>query len=195
MLVTLIIGMKDYYTSEELESMGFASCGHNVLIHRLTNIVGHHNIHIGSHVRIDAFSCIIAHTGQCILKNYIHIASHCNFICKGSLYINSYTSISSGVKIFTASDDYSGTGLPSPMVPAEYSHVIIKPVNIGKYILIGANTVILPGITIDDGASVGALSLVNTDIPEWNIYAGTPAQYIKPRKKDLLDKLHQFEIN
>ena len=54
----------------------------------------------------------------------------------------------------------------------------------GKIILkknckIGANSVIIPGITIGENATVGANSLVNQDVPANEIWAGTPARKIK----------------
>jgi serine acetyltransferase len=46
--------------------------------------------------------------------------------------------------------------------------------------------VILPGVTIGQGASVGAQSLVKRSLNEWGIYAGSPAKLLAPRAKDLL---------
>jgi acetyltransferase-like isoleucine patch superfamily enzyme len=50
------------------------------------------------------------------------------------------------------------------------------PVHIGKNVLVGANTTILPGVQIGDGARIGAMSLVNRDIPPGVLAAGVPAQ-------------------
>jgi len=55
------------------------------------------------------------------------------------------------------------------------------PVHIGKNVLVGANTTILPGVTIGDGARIGAMSLVNRDIPPGVLAAGVPA---RPRASD-----------
>lgn len=52
-------------------------------------------------------------------------------------------------------------------------------VRIGKRSYIGVNTVILPGVHIGDGAIVGALSLVNRDVPPRQVWAGNPARFIR----------------
>jgi maltose O-acetyltransferase len=51
-------------------------------------------------------------------------------------------------------------------------------VTIGKNVFIGVNSVILPGVKIGDNVIIGALSLVNSDIPEGKVAAGVPARVI-----------------
>lgn len=57
------------------------------------------------------------------------------------------------------------------------------PVEIGADVLIGANTTILPGVSVGDGAIVGAGSLVNRDVPPGVLAAGVPVRVIKVRHK------------
>ncbi len=52
-----------YYCSEELRTFGFGSVGKNVQIARNCTIIGLPNISIGNHVRIDAYTAIIAPRG------------------------------------------------------------------------------------------------------------------------------------
>jgi len=52
------------------------------------------------------------------------------------------------------------------------------PVNIGRGVMIGANVTVLPGVTIGDGASVSACSLVNTDVPPGALVGGVPARLL-----------------
>lgn len=58
-------------------------------------------------------------------------------------------------------------------------------IHIGKGVMIGMESLIMPGVTIGDGAIVGAFSLVNKDIPEWTIATGRPANVVKqiPERK------------
>lgn len=44
---------------------------------------------------------------------------------------------------------------------------------------VGANSVVLPGVTIGEDAIVGALSLVKTDVPSGEVWGGVPARRIK----------------
>ena len=59
------------------------------------------------------------------------------------------------------------------------------PVKIGKGCSIGTDTLLMPGVTIGDGAIVGAGSLVTKDIPAWTIAIGRPAKVVKeiPQKE------------
>ena len=52
--------------------------------------------------------------------------------------------------------------------------------------IIGANSVILPKVTIKEGSAVGALSLVNKSLDAWGIYFGSPAKRFKSRSKNIL---------
>lgn len=54
-----------------------------------------------------------------------------------------------------------------------------KEVTIGNDCWIGGNTVILPGVTIGDGVTVGASSVVTKDIPSYSVAVGSPARVIK----------------
>lgn len=55
-------------------------------------------------------------------------------------------------------------------------------VNIGNDVWIGANSVILPGVTINNGAVIGAGSVVTKDVPENAVVAGNPARVLKYRE-------------
>ena len=59
-------------------------------------------------------------------------------------------------------------------------HVITcKPVHIGRNAWIGAGATILPGVTVDENAVVGAASVVTKDVAPDTIVAGNPARFIK----------------
>lgn len=60
-----------FYSEEELQQMGFAHVGHDVMISRKASIYGASNIWIGNHVRVDDF-CVLS--GKITFGNYIHVA-------------------------------------------------------------------------------------------------------------------------
>ncbi len=56
---------------------------------------------------------------------------------------------------------------------------------IGDYVWIGTRAIILPGVTIGEGAVIGAGSIVTRDIAPWKIAVGNPAKEIKDRNRDV----------
>lgn len=68
-------------------------------------------------------------------------------------------------------------------VPLGSDHPVkAAPIHIGDHVFIGANCTILKGVTIGDGAVIGANSLVNRDIPPHSLAAGNPATIIRPNR-------------
>lgn len=55
------------------------------------------------------------------------------------------------------------------------------PIRIGRNAFIGARAFIMPGVEIGEGAVVGACSVVSRDIPDWTVWVGNPAKFIKER--------------
>lgn len=175
-------------TREEIEQMGFASVGNNVFISTKASFYGTSKIHIGNNVRIDDFCVISAGEGGVYIGNYIHIAVYSSLIGSGRITLMDYSNISSRVSIYSSNDDYSGNYMSNPMVPNEFTNVMHAPVVIGRHVIIGSGSVILPGVVLGDGAAIGALSLVKDNCDNFYIYAGNPLKKIKPRTQNLLKK-------
>lgn len=57
-----------------------------------------------------------------------------------------------------------------------------KKINIGNDVWIGQRVIILPGVTIGDGAIIGAGSVVTKNVNDYDIVAGNPARVIRNRK-------------
>ena len=91
------------------------------------------------------------------------------------------------VQVFTQSDDYSGKTLTNPTIPTKYKKEIKKEIVIGRHVIVGAGSIIMPGVILEEGTSVGAMSLIRKSTEKWSIYLGNPAKKITSRKKDLLE--------
>ena len=172
-----------FYTQDELLGLGFKRIGENVLISRFARFYDISNIEIGNHVRIDDF-CILS--GTIKLGSYIHISPYSALYGRFGIEMEDYTGISPRCTVFSASDDFSGEYMVSPMVPEELTNVSGGKVIFMRFSQIGASTVIMPNVTLNEGSAVGAMSLIKKDIPEWEIHGGCPAQFIKKRKKEIL---------
>ncbi|WP_419569534.1 acyltransferase [Rheinheimera sp.] len=173
-------------TEEQLRAVGFKSIGSNVKISDKASIYNAGNIRIGNNVRIDDFVVLSAGAEGIEIGSYIHIAVYSCLIGAGRIELHDFANISSRVSIYSSSDDYSGETMTNPMVPDELKAVHHAPVQIGKHVIIGSGSVVLPGVTLHEGAAVGALSLINKDCEAFFIYAGVPAKKIKPRSTNLL---------
>lgn len=176
-----------YWRSDDLRGFGFASVGDNVQISKDCLVIGFPNISIGSNVRIDSAVSIVAAEGTLELGSYIHIGGGCHLAVADLLTMGDFSGLSQGVKIYTATDDYTGHALTNPTVPAKFTRVRRAPVRLGRHVIIGAGSAILPGVTIGEGSSVGALSLVTKSLDPWGVFTGNPAKFLKPRRKDLLE--------
>ena len=177
-----------YYNEDDLKNAGFKSLGKNVRIAKNCTIIGLDNIDIGSNVRIDGYCTIIAaDTGWAKIESYVHIGGYCLLIAGDGIHLQDFSGLSQGVRIYSRTDDYSGNHLTNPTVPKEYTGVTQGPVTLERHVIIGSGSVILPDITIGEGSSVGALSLVTKHLDPWGVYFGCPAKKLKARSKRLLE--------
>lgn len=170
----------------------FQEIGKDVEIFDPVTFIGRSNIVIKERVRISEFVLISAGLGT-FIGNFVHVANHASIIGGGVCILEDFVGICAGVRIITGTDDTSGNGIPSPMVPGEYrsfyrSHVVCK-----KHSFIGTNVIIHPGVTIGEGTVVASGSVVTKDLEPWSIYMGTPAKKVKERNRDIIEKM-ELEI-
>jgi galactoside O-acetyltransferase len=136
--------------------------------------------------RIEDFVVMISSGEVCEFGKHAHIASHCVFLGRAGFTLSDFSSLSPGVKIITLSDDYSGAKLTNSTVPKEFTGGPMGRVRLGRHAIIGSGSVILPGVEIGEGSSVGAMSLVWSNLPAWGVYFGVPVRRFSERKRNLL---------
>ena len=175
-----------FLSVEELRSSGFAAVGSNVQIDRTARFYGASRISIGSNVRIDAYSVISAGAQGIHIGNHVHIGVYVFLTGSARIELHDFSGISGRVSIYSSNDDYHGDALTGPTVPDNLRKVTSAPVIIGRHVVVGAASVILPGVTISEGSCVGALSLVKRDIPAFLLVAGQDQKVVGQRKKDFL---------
>lgn len=166
------------------------SCGKNVIIGKTVRIRYPHLVSIGDNCIIDDFTYI---STALTLEGYNHISAGCKIIggAESSLVMRPFSTFSPNVVIAAGSDDYTG-GIATPLVGKQYKgNVVQGEVIIGRHCIVGSGSVVLPNTVLEDGASVGALSLVNKSLDAWTLYAGVPARKIRDRRRDEILQLEK----
>lgn len=108
----------------------------------------------------------------CFMGDYVRIdTSHPDMIT-----IEDNVSIASGSRLLCHQRDFSDFCIGDDYMKLGY---VVKPIVLKKGCLVGMESFVMPGVTIGEGAIVGAGSLVTKDIPAWSIAAGRPAKVLK----------------
>lgn len=94
---------------------------------------------------------------------------------RGGIAVGQDTNISSHAKLITGSHD-----IDDPDFTADF-----RPISIGHHCWIGTGAIILQGVSIGDGAVVAAGAVVVKDIPEYEVWGGIPARFIRKRSTNL----------
>ncbi|HYJ87937.1 MAG TPA: hypothetical protein VEW46_17865 [Pyrinomonadaceae bacterium] len=183
-----------FYDEMEIEALGFSEIGENVSIDRTVKFYGANKISIGSNTRIDAYSVISAGAEGISIGNHVHIGVFVFLTGAARIELDDFCGVSGRVSIYSSNDDYLGDALTGPTVPDEYRKVTSAPVIVGRHVVIGAGSVVLPGVTISEGACVGALSLVKRDVPAFSIIAGSKGEVVGQRKQEFLKLEEAFRV-
>jgi dTDP-4-amino-4,6-dideoxy-D-glucose acyltransferase len=164
----------------------FKSIGQNVKISPKASIYRAENIEIGNNVRIDDFCILSAGEGGIKIGNNVHIACYTHFIGAGRIECEDHSQFSSHCGIFSSTDDFSGKYLVGPCVPMEDRNVYSAPVTFKRFCVLGASVVIMPGVTIGEGSAIGVNSFVKSSVPDWSLYVGSPAKFIREMQKPFI---------
>lgn len=87
------------------------------------------------------------------------------------IHIGKNTCVSQRVWLCTGTHDYSDKAFP----------LVSFPITIGDNVWVAAEAFVCPGVTVNDGAVIGARSVVTKDIPAWTVCAGNPCEPIRLR--------------
>ena len=173
-----------FLNEHELKEMNFKKIGRNIKISKKACFYYPESIEIGDHSRIDDF-CIVS--GKIKIGKNVHIGVFSNLAGgEKGIFIDDFCGLSYGTHVFSQSDDYTGETLTNPTIPDEYTRVTKRKIHIKKHSIVGASSIIMPGVVLAQGTSIGANSLVTKSTSEWSIYFGSPAKRRKSRKRNLL---------
>jgi galactoside O-acetyltransferase len=175
-----------WLTEAQISAMGFLHVGKRVRLSERASFYNCANIRIDDDSRIDDFAILSAGAGGIAIGRYVHVAAFSSLIGAGKITLSDFSGLSSRVSVYSSNEDYGGGFLTNPTVPPEYTNVMHAPVALGRHAIIGAGSIILPGVTIEDGVAVGAMSLIRKDCQAFGVYVGVPAKRVAERKRDLL---------
>jgi acetyltransferase-like isoleucine patch superfamily enzyme len=156
--------------------------GEGALIHPLAKIVNDGHLELGAFSTIDDFVFLNAGT-RTVIGRYVHVASHVSITGGGELEVGDYAVIATGARILTATDTDEGGARMSTNLPDQHRSVFRAKVTIAGDAFVGANAVVLPGVTLAEGCVVGAGAVVTHDLDPWTVYVGTPARPLRPRPR------------
>ena len=127
---------------------------------------------LGKHSVVESFSCINNAVGDVVIGDYTRIGIHNTII--GPVTIGSHVNLAQGITVTALNHNFENTN-----ERIDLQGVTTKQVIINDDVWIGANAVILPGVTIGRHAVVAAGAVVTTDVPENTVVGGVPAKIIK----------------
>lgn len=176
--------MNSFYTNYELKQLGLKKFGENVLISKKCSIYNPEKLILGNNVRIDDFSIL---SGEITIGNYVHISAFCGLYGRFKIEIGNFCGLSPRCTILSASDDFSGEFMISPMVPFELTNLKKGKVTLEDYVQIGINSTIMPNITCEKGSASGAYTFINKNMEAFYIYKGIPCEKLKKRSENLVE--------
>lgn len=176
-----------WLTYEQINNLGFAKVGKNVLLSDKSSYYNCSQIEIGDEVRIDDFCVLSAGSGGISIGRNVHIAVYCSLIGAGKIVLGDFSGLSSRVSVYSSNDDYSGSAMTNPTIPPQFTNVTHADVIIARHVIIGSGSIILPGVILEEGVAIGALSLVNKNCQAFTVYTGSPLKRITTRKQELLE--------
>lgn len=170
----------------------FKHIGDSVFFLKGLYLLGAKHITIGNNVCFGK-GCILTAWEKYLetkLSPNIIIGNNCNFGDYNHITATNNITIGNGVltgRWVTITDNSHGkTDYQSLQCPPIKRNIYSKgPVKIGNNVWIGDKATILPGVTIGDGAIIGANSLVSKDIPPYCIVGGNPAIILKENKNHM----------
>ncbi len=148
--------------------------GRHAVIHRSARMdtPPYRKFSLGDYSVIESFSCINNAVGDVIIGNHTRVGLHNTII--GPVTIGNHVNLAQGITVTALNHNFADSDKR-----IDEQGVSTSPVVIEDDIWIGANAVVLPGVTIGHHSVVAAGAVVTKDVPPHSLVAGVPAKIIK----------------
>jgi len=177
-------------SAQEIAALGFAASGEDVRIDRRAAVFNASMIRLGSHVRIDAFTVIAGGAEELRIGSYVHLAAACYLSSgDGGISVGDFCTFAPRVQLHGHSDDYVDGMLTGGVVPAQLTGGPSGRIDVQDHVIIGSASVVLQGVTLAVGCSVGAMTLVRQSVDGGCIVAGNPCRVVGKRDTSRLRSL------
>jgi acetyltransferase-like isoleucine patch superfamily enzyme len=157
-----------------------ASFGRGVVIDRLPFVTGHVEIHVGNHCWIGGNVSIMSgrmmDRPMLVLQDHAELGWGVSIAVSKEVIIEEYARVSYDCRI--ADSDGHPREADLRARNAQVHPRDVRPVRIGKYAWVGNGSHIMKGVTIGEGAIIGANSVVISDIPPYSLALGNPAEVL-----------------
>ena len=130
------------------------------------------NFWLGRKSVIESYCCINNAVGDVTIGDHTRIGIHCTVI--GPVCIGNHVNLAQGITVTALNHNFEDASRR-----IDEQGISTKPVVIGDDVWIGANAVILPGVTIGRHVVVAAGAVVTKDVPDFSLVAGIPAKVMK----------------
>ncbi len=127
---------------------------------------------LGDYSVVESFACINNAVGDVLIGNHTRIGLHNTII--GPVKIGNHVNLAQGITVTALNHNFDDTNKR-----IDEQGVSTNAVTIEDDVWIGANAVILPGVTIGNHCVVAAGAVVTKDVPPHSLVAGVPAKVIK----------------
>ena len=148
--------------------------GRHAVIHRSVRMdtPPYRKFSLGDYSVVESYSCINNAVGDVIIGDYTRVGLHNTII--GPVTIGSHVNLAQGITVTALNHNFSETDKR-----IDEQGVSTTPVTIDDDVWIGANAVILPGVSIGTHSVVAAGAVVTKDVPPHSLVVGVPAKVIK----------------
>jgi len=140
------------------------------------------NISIADYVLIDRHVELDARGGEIVIGRRVHIGVGAHVAGMGGVFVGDYAAIGRNAQVLSHSEVVDGgKRMSGPMIPEEFKGMKTAPVRLEKDSVVGAGAIILPGVTLGEGAIAASNSLVIANVKPGQIVMGVPARPVGVR--------------